>query len=1364
MNLQDHLKQHKLCSCEFAASRMEKNNWDGRMTAMQDEVLSGKVFWNTTKNLIIQGATSSGKTLLAEIAAYRQIADNEIWRKKVIFLVPLRALVTAQCKQIQDDFKKVELDGHALRIFESSADYQDHDAQIITGDYDIAVIVYEKFFALLNSEQRQDNRMLRNCGLVIVDELQMLSDKDRGPKMEFSIMRLLETCQQEDEEVQEGHIRIIGLTTSESGVEELGDWMKAEVVGNAVRPVPLRQHIISYNTGEMLHKDISGEARPSLSVNSNKGPNQNKVVDPSANSVQHGTADLSVDPAQHETADSSGESNPPKKIELIPRFSSGNRDEDKKRTCLYSLLATWIEQGDNRQSGKEQGNKKQGSGKKILIFANTKRRAHEIANEIVHKFPLLEPPTAIDAGERAKFANQLNNVLLEFSDEDGINDLTKLVPKGIAFHHSGLPAVVRTMIEDDFRDKNGHIQIIVCTETLMIGMNLPADVVILYDGTVYRGAGMPERISLQAYNNFVGRAGRLGMDLTPDYRGESYLLTERLAYDFNKYTANEKTAIRSPFRSDRPEELAPYFLNWIGAAPKADERIKKGLRINFCYHEKKENLSIIKHDAENILNQLKNAVPNSKKRLVRKVRNNDFRLSNFGNALAPYALSLDTCKTLIEYIDQNPINESDILFVAPDNEEKRFPPKALLELILTICSCSEVDKNPALSVFANERNTNEIKALNRALQSYLREIYPRQESKSSLQDEEENEEEYEEENAHKKLIRIAYSNYIAESEELRQIMRSLILCLWLAGYRVRKIKELLQLSNALISTSDIERISESAAYLIEAASKCQEILMDAGNTPALYWLSIRMKYGIPHELHSLANTHVREITRNQLLTIWRKAKHAHKTPRDYIMASHDVRYQALRKALREREKVKNYQQQIENIQEEDQSHICKELSPYLQNLDMHSGAGAQGCRIAISNILTTLSKKQETGWSISTAPEELIFTFYAADSRSYHLQLELFDMSGTNSDEWYGKICEFNDASLQDRNVHPVKIAVLYGTPPAGEEKLPPDLLVISSELLGVLLAKCIRDCTGSDMANLIYRILSDLKGRFILNGTSFFNTYGPISDLIKGYLHDKPDTAKPGLLYYSGIADPAIDSPCTVVPWGNTGRETSFKQIIAFYHPALLFSRIAEAHLKKCSAILCSEGDCETVKRDYGDERITTINTDINEMLEIVVKAFQQPARSVYEFDFGISVRGHYLDKMEKLKEELEKRSKRVLLMEKDDFSQRMAGSTLIEALYREFSQCRHVIICDTFDYDQSPYTAMVELNVVMDKIASALNKGWRYPIYRVRLPDVAPSHVLKCLLQDHYNVYHDDDVEGLAKELIGKSKYVDESNQSFL
>ena len=43
------------------------------------------------------------------------------------------------------------------QIYASSSDFRDHDGEIIHGDYEVAVIVYEKFFAMLS---QYDNNML----------------------------------------------------------------------------------------------------------------------------------------------------------------------------------------------------------------------------------------------------------------------------------------------------------------------------------------------------------------------------------------------------------------------------------------------------------------------------------------------------------------------------------------------------------------------------------------------------------------------------------------------------------------------------------------------------------------------------------------------------------------------------------------------------------------------------------------------------------------------------------------------------------------------------------------------------------------------------------------------------------------------------------------------------------------------------------------------------------------------------------------------------------------------------------------------------------------------------------------------------
>lgn len=197
----------------------EKNGKTFSLTKLQSEVFQDERFWNTEKNVIIQGATSSGKTLISEIAAIYCMTQS--LKNQVIVLVPLKAMVRERCKMFQEDMGN-------KRVFAASSDYQDHDDDLLQGDYDIAVIVYEKFFALI---AQSDSKLIERCGLLIVDEIQMLSSKGRGPKLEFSLQRILQWYR---------GIRIMGLTTSDAEVDYLRSWMDgAEKFRNDSRPVGL---------------------------------------------------------------------------------------------------------------------------------------------------------------------------------------------------------------------------------------------------------------------------------------------------------------------------------------------------------------------------------------------------------------------------------------------------------------------------------------------------------------------------------------------------------------------------------------------------------------------------------------------------------------------------------------------------------------------------------------------------------------------------------------------------------------------------------------------------------------------------------------------------------------------------------------------------------------------------------------------------------------------------------------------------------------------------------------------------------------------------------------------------------------------
>jgi superfamily II DNA/RNA helicase len=86
--------------------------------------------------------------------------------------------------------------------------------------------------------------------------------------------------------------------------------------------------------------------------------------------------------------------------------------------------------------------------------------------------------------------------------------LSTVLKKKIAFHYGNMPIIIRQEIERLF--KQGDIHFIVCTSTLLEGVNLPAKSVFIRKPT--RGSGKP--LSDADFWNLAGRAGRWGKEFS----------------------------------------------------------------------------------------------------------------------------------------------------------------------------------------------------------------------------------------------------------------------------------------------------------------------------------------------------------------------------------------------------------------------------------------------------------------------------------------------------------------------------------------------------------------------------------------------------------------------------------------------------------------------------------------------------------------------------------------------------------------------------------------------------------------------------------------------------------------------------------
>ena len=138
--------------------------------------------------------------------------------------------------------------------------------------------------------------------------------------------------------------------------------------------------------------------------------------------------------------------------------------------------------------------------KQALIFVNAKRSAEKTAEDIAKKIKA-------ESEELKKLSEDILKALSRPTKQ--CERLACCIKKGIAFHHAGLVAKQRELIEDNFR--NGLIKIICCTPTLAYGLDLPAFRAIIKDLRRYSQRGLAF-IPVLEFLQMAGRAGRPKFD------------------------------------------------------------------------------------------------------------------------------------------------------------------------------------------------------------------------------------------------------------------------------------------------------------------------------------------------------------------------------------------------------------------------------------------------------------------------------------------------------------------------------------------------------------------------------------------------------------------------------------------------------------------------------------------------------------------------------------------------------------------------------------------------------------------------------------------------------------------------------------
>ncbi|TQQ79651.1 DEAD/DEAH box helicase [Halonotius roseus] len=162
------------------------------------------------ENVMAAIPTASGKTLIAQLAMLTADGPG-------LYIVPLRALATEKHATFS------ELPGVDVGI--ATGDYDSPAAEL--ADHDIVVATSEK----VDSAIRNGASWVDDIGCVVVDEVHLLGQADRGPTLEVTLAHLRRLTP---------GVQLVALSATVANADEIADWLGAELVESDWRPVDLR--------------------------------------------------------------------------------------------------------------------------------------------------------------------------------------------------------------------------------------------------------------------------------------------------------------------------------------------------------------------------------------------------------------------------------------------------------------------------------------------------------------------------------------------------------------------------------------------------------------------------------------------------------------------------------------------------------------------------------------------------------------------------------------------------------------------------------------------------------------------------------------------------------------------------------------------------------------------------------------------------------------------------------------------------------------------------------------------------------------------------------------------------------------------
>ncbi|WAC55431.1 DEAD/DEAH box helicase [Gordonia sp. SL306] len=313
-----------------------------------------------------------------------------------------------------------------------------------------------------------NSRALQGLSHVVMDEVHFLADRFRGAVWEEVILHL------------EPAVRVVSLSATVSNAEEFGDWIQTvrgdtTVVVDEHRPVPLSQHMLVGTRMFDLFDPAADAPSPSKTVRPQVNPELKRYI-------RHRV--LMADD-RDDRGRGRGRRGPP------PR--GGRRGGGARPPSRPDLVARLDREGLLPAIG--------------FIFSRAGCDG-ALAQCLRSGLHLLTPQESQAVDE------VVDRHLTELSPADeeilGVAEWRAGLRRGFAAHHAGLLPTFRHTVEELFT--LGLVRMVFATETLALGINMPARTVALERLIKFNGEAHVD-LTPGEFTQLTGRAGRRGIDV-----------------------------------------------------------------------------------------------------------------------------------------------------------------------------------------------------------------------------------------------------------------------------------------------------------------------------------------------------------------------------------------------------------------------------------------------------------------------------------------------------------------------------------------------------------------------------------------------------------------------------------------------------------------------------------------------------------------------------------------------------------------------------------------------------------------------------------------------------------------------------------